>query len=280
MPTVYWDFHKMLQVFQNLLGNALKFTPAGGEISLAARSKSDFIEFRIVDNGIGIPKDRLDQIFERFYQVDSSSTRRFGGSGLGLSIVREIIVAHNGKVFVESDEGKGTCFLILMPVGEPDKPKYQDALGADSEFKGVQLSPKGQGETVLVVDDDEAFLKMMKMILPKEGYSVRYTTDSTKAIHYSKKHHVDLLMLDLMMPEVDGYEICRMVRKDDELKELPIMVVSAAGGKEVARRVFEAGADEHIVKPFDQQDLLHRINYLLEKGGRRKKAEVTKGDED
>jgi len=280
MPTVHWDFHKMLQVFQNLLDNALKFTPAGGEIRLSAKPKSEFIELRVEDNGIGIPKDRLDQIFERFYQVDSSSTRRYGGSGLGLSIVREIIVAHHGKVFVESDEGKGTCFLILMPVGEPDKPKYQDVLGAEPEMKGVRLTPKGHGETILVVDDDESFLRMMKMILPKEGYNIRYTSDSTKAIHYAKKHHVDLLMLDLMMPEIDGYEICRKARKDNEIKELPILVVSAAGGKEVARRVFEAGADEHIVKPFDQQDLLYRINYLLEKGGRRREAEVTEGDEE
>ena len=280
MPTVYWDFHKMLQVFQNLLDNALKFTPAGGKISLSANSKSDFIELRIVDNGIGIPKDRLDQIFERFYQVDSSSTRRYGGSGLGLSIVREIIVAHNGKVFVESDEGKGTRFLILVPIGEPDQPKYPDALGPEPEMKGVKLTPKGHGETILVVDDDEAFLKMMEMILPKEGYNVRYTSDSTKAIHYAKKHHVDLLMLDLMMPGIDGYEVCRRVRKDIEIRDLPIMAVSAAGGKEVARRVFEAGADEHIVKPFDQQDLLYRLNYLLEKGGRRKEEGEIKEDEE
>ena len=280
MPTVHWDFHKMLQVFQNLLDNALKFTPAGGEISLSAKSKSDFIELRIVDNGIGIPKDRLDQIFERFYQVDSSSTRRFGGSGLGLSIVREIVVAHHGKVFVESDEDKGTCFLILMPVGEPDKPKYPDVVSAEPEVKGVRPTPQGNSETILVVDDDDAFLKMMEMILPKEGYNIRYTSDSTKAIHYAKKHRVDLLMLDLMMPEIDGYEVCRRVRKDNEIREIPIIVVSAAGGKEVARRVFEAGADEHIVKPFDQQDLLYRINYLLEKGGQRKEAGVTKGDED
>jgi signal transduction histidine kinase/ActR/RegA family two-component response regulator len=279
MPTVHWDFHKMLQVLQNLLDNALKFTPAGGRISLSARSKSDFVELQVVDNGIGIPKDRQNQIFERFYQVDSSSTRRYGGSGLGLSIVREIVVAHNGKVFVESGEEKGTSFLILMPPGEPDKPKYPDPLGAEPETKGVELAPKGKGETILVVDNDEAFLKMMKMILPREGYNVRYTSDSTKAVHYAKKHLVDLLMLDLLMPEIDGYEVCRRVRRDDEIGDLPIMVVSAAGGNEVARRVFEAGADDHIIKPFDQQDLLSRMNDLLAKSVQRKGTGVTKGDE-
>jgi signal transduction histidine kinase/ActR/RegA family two-component response regulator len=268
LPTVYWDFHKMLQVFQNLLDNALKFTPSGGKINLSVSAKSDFVEMRVIDNGIGIPKDRLNQIFERFYQVDSSSTRQYGGSGLGLSIVREIIIAHHGKVFVESDENRGTSFLILMPLGEPDKPKYPDALGAEPEVQGVQLAPRGQGETILVVDDDEAFLKMMKMILPREGYNVRYTSDSTKAVHYAKKHQVDLLLLDLMMPEIDGYEVCRRIRKDNEVSQIPIMVVSAAGGKDVSRRVFETGADEHIVKPFDQRDLLYRISCLIAKPGK------------
>ena len=279
LPTVHWDFHKMLQVFQNLLDNALKFTPPGGKINLSVSAKSDFVEMRVIDNGIGIPKDRLNQIFERFYQVDSSSTRQYGGSGLGLSIVREIIVAHHGKVFVESDEASGTSFLILMPVGEPDKPKYPDALGAEPEVQGVQLAPRGHGETILVVDDDEAFLKMMKMVLPREGYNVRYTSDSTKAVHYAKKHHVDLLLLDLMMPEIDGYEVCRRIRKDDEIGHIPIMVVSAAGGKDVARRVFEAGAEDHITKPFDQADLLYRISSILEKAGKARESGEKEDDE-
>ncbi len=279
MPTVHWDFHKMLQVFQNLLDNALKFTPSGGNISLSAKNKSDFIELRIQDDGIGIPKDRLNQIFDRFYQVDSSPTRPYGGSGLGLSIVREIVLAHNGKIFVESDEGKGTCFLILMPLGEPDKAKYPDVSSTEQEVQGVRLAPKGHGETILVVDDDEAFLKMMQLILPKEGYDVRYTSDSTKAIYYAKKHHVNLIMLDLMMPNIDGYEICRMVREDNEIGTIPIMVVSAAGGKEVVRKVFEVGADEHIIKPFDQKDLLYRLNNLLQKSGQKKDTGETAGDE-
>jgi len=118
LPTVYWDQQKMIQVFQNLVGNALKFTPAGGRVTVSVRSKVDFIEFRVSDNGIGIPRKNVDQIFDRFFQVDSSPTRQHGGSGLGLSFVREIILAHNGKVFVESEEGEGSTFLVLVPPGE------------------------------------------------------------------------------------------------------------------------------------------------------------------
>jgi DNA-binding response OmpR family regulator len=157
-----------------------------------------------------------------------------------------------------------------MPIGEPEKIKGPESLnGAGRET--LRTAPRGNGETIMVVDDDDAFLKMMKTILPREGYRVHYTSDSTKVVQYAKKHKADLIMLDLMMPEMDGYEVCRKVRKDAEMRQIPILVVSAAGGKEVARRVFEAGADEHITKPFDQQDILYRINYLL--GTSRRTAE-------
>jgi len=118
LPTVYWDRSKIMQVFQNLVGNALKFTPPGGRVSVSVRPKGDFVEFRVSDNGIGIPTEYVEQIFDRFFQVDSGPTRQYGGSGLGLSFTREIVHAHNGKVFVESEEGVGSTFLTLIPPGE------------------------------------------------------------------------------------------------------------------------------------------------------------------
>ncbi len=256
----------MLQVFLNLVDNALKFTPSGGWISLGAKAKSEFIEIRVSDNGIGIPKERVDQVFERFYQVDSSSTRKFGGSGLGLSIVREIIASHRGKIFVESDEGKGTTFLVLMPVGEPERPSRIDtATDEDSrQMDLVDLAPKGNGESILIVDDDPAFLRMMETVLPREGYRVNATEKSTGVVDFAKKLSIDLIMLDLMMPEVDGYETCREFKRDPETRYIPILIVSATGGREVSRKVYEVGADDHLTKPFDQQDLLFRLHHLLE----------------
>jgi CheY-like chemotaxis protein len=275
---VYWDFQKMLQVFQNLLDNALKFTSEGGEIVISAYSKSDFVELRVRDNGIGIPRDQLDRVFERFYQVDSSSTRRFGGSGLGLSIVREIVLAHRGKIFVESEEGKGTSFLMLMPMGEAERSRITEFLEEKTTKEALQEELKGNGEMILVVDDDEAFLKMMKMILPKEGYGVSVTADSTRVVEEARESNAQLIMLDLMMPEVDGFEVCRFLRRDPDLGDVPILVVSAAGSEEVGRKVFEAGADEHITKPFDQRDLLHHINRLLKGRMKRGQEDVPGGE--
>jgi len=179
---VFWDYQKILQIFQNLMDNALKFTPNGGWVAISIRPKTDFVEFRVSDNGIGIPKEQQNSIFDRFYQVDSSSTRKFGGSGLGLSIVREIVLAHNGKIFVDSEEEKGTTFLILLPPGDPAS---VTTLGDEhvedwkEEVSSTSLV-EGRGEKILVVDDDEAFLKMMSMILTKYGYDAYTTTDSKK----------------------------------------------------------------------------------------------------
>jgi CheY-like chemotaxis protein len=271
LPTVHWDFQKMLQVFQNLLDNALKFTSEGGKIVISAHSKSDFVELNIEDNGIGIPQSELDRIFERFYQVDSSSTRRFGGSGLGLSIVREIILAHRGKIFVESEEGKGTSFQILVPIGEPDRSEKDEQDAQVPQTDLPREGPLGNGEMILVVDDDMAFLQMMDMILPKEGYQVHSTTDSTRVIELARTHDADLIILDLMMPEIDGFQVCRHIRKDADLSDIPILVVSAAGSHEVGRKVFEVGADKHITKPFDQQDLFFQLDKLLKESTKRTK---------
>jgi signal transduction histidine kinase/ActR/RegA family two-component response regulator len=273
LPTVYWDFQKMLQVFQNLLDNALKFTSEGGKIDISAHYKSDFVEVKVRDNGIGIPRDQIDRVFERFFQVDSSSTRQFNGSGLGLSIVREIILAHQGKIFVESEEGKGTSFLILLPIGEPDRSRVVSKIAKKDLGERPHEGPKGNGELILVVDDDEAFLKMMNMILPREGYKVSSTADPTRVVEQVRDLNADLVMLDIMMPEVDGFEVSRRLRADDKVGDIPILVVSATGSDDAGRRIFEAGADGHVTKPFDQRDLLYHINTLL-------KGKVKRGRED
>ncbi len=265
LPQTHWDYQKVLQVFQNLVDNSLKFTPAGGWLAISAVSKSDFIEIRVSDNGIGIPGGNIDQVFDRFYQVDSSSTRMFGGSGLGLSIVREIVLAHKGKIFVESQEGEGATFLVLLPVGLPERSQHpvrdvgRDENGADE----TPHIPGGNGELILVVDDDPAFLRMMETILPREGYRVKVSERPGNTLEQVKKAKVDIVLLDLMMPGMDGYDVCRKLRRDPDTSHVPILIVSASGGDEISRKINDAGADDHLTKPFDQQDILNRISALL-----------------
>ncbi|UCF30050.1 MAG: response regulator [bacterium] len=264
LPKVFWDPQKVVQVLQNLIDNAIKFTPIGGRIVLSAKSKSDFIELKVVDNGIGIPQQGIDRIFDRFYQIDSSSTRQYGGSGLGLSIVKEIVQAHRGRIFVESREGEGTTFFILIPVGEPERVRLtlEDDAGAATDTLPAEY-PQGNGEVVLVVDDDPAFLRMMDTILPREGYTVKNCEKARDAIEWVKQHGADIILLDLMMPEMDGFEACRRLKEDPETRSIPVLVVSASGGKEVTNRVRDVGADDHLTKPFDQFDILYRIHTIL-----------------
>ena len=265
LPQVHWDYQKILQVFQNLVDNSLKFTPAGGWVAISAVPKSDFIEIRVSDNGIGIPGENIERVFERFFQVDSSSTRRFGGSGLGLSIVREIVLAHKGKIFVESREGEGTTFLVLLPVGLPERIQ-RNILDAGQEDKGVKettSAPGGNGEMVLVVDDDPAFLRMMETILPREGYRVKVSEQPGNTMDQVKKSKADIVLLDLMMPGMDGYDVCRKLKQDSATSHVPVLIVSASGGNEVSRMIKDVGADDHLTKPFDQFDILNRINKLL-----------------
>ncbi len=266
IPDVYWDYQKILQIFQNLLDNAQKFTPAGGWVAFSIKSKTDFVEIRVSDNGIGIPKEQQSYIFDRFYQVDSSSTRQFGGSGLGLSIVREIVIAHNGKIFVDSEEEKGTTFLILLPPGDPDSVSesyVEEGLEKASRAITSEKVAEGTGEKILVVDDDDAFLSMMSMILPRYGYDAYTTSDAGETLGFIKEHGIELVLLDLMMPDVDGYEVCRRIKKDKATKSIPVVVVSASGGKEITRKIKEAGADDHLVKPFDHDEILNVISDYL-----------------
>lgn len=265
---VYWDYQKILQIFQNLMDNAQKFTPNGGWVALSIKPKIDFVEFRISDNGIGIPKDQQNSIFDRFYQVDSSSTRRFGGSGLGLSIVREIVLAHNGKIFLDSEEERGTTFLILLPPGDPGvvSADQEDMIEEKEGAAAPGSLVDGKGEKILVVDDDEAFLSMMSMILSKYGYDAYTTTDSKSVVDAVKENGIQIVLLDLMMPDLDGYEVTRRLKRDKATRDVPIIVVSASGGKEISKKIKDAGGDDHLIKPFDHDEILNLISDYLEKG--------------
>jgi CheY-like chemotaxis protein len=262
LPASHWDYQKMMQVFQNLVDNALKFTPAGGWIGITARLRGDFIEVLVADNGIGIPKEKVGQVFDRFYQVDSSATRRYGGVGLGLSIVREIVLAHNGKIFVESEEGKGTTFQVLMPHGVP-------ARETTEQTPTLARSPsmaRGKGEKVLLVDDDPSFLEMMRTVLPTEGFHVISTTVSREAMELARAEGVRAVLLDLMMADMDGFEVCRRLRNDPATSHLPIVILSAAGGSDVVKRVTAAGADDYLIKPFDNEEVVSRLAELIRHG--------------
>ena len=251
------DSIRMAQVLSNLLNNAAKYTQSGGQIRLAAAHDGDEVVFRIRDNGIGIPPEMLSQIFDLFAQVDHSLDHSQGGLGLGLTLVRSLIEMHGGTVQALSDGlGRGSEFIVRLPrlasVGEPAKP-----------IPSNQAAPRkkrqsGPSRRVLVVDDNVLSAQSLATILKLEAHDVRVTHDGGLAIEAVRRFRPEVVLMDIGLPGMDGYEVARRLRDDGELAAGIALLVAVTGYAEddARRRSQEAGFDHHLVKPVDPDGVL------------------------
>ena len=284
------------KVILNLLSNALKFTPPGGKITVYLEDKDSTISMTVEDTGIGIPANMLETIFNRFSQVDGSMSRPQEGTGIGLSLAREIVLLHLGSIRAESELGKGSRFIVEVvkgedhfsaevldrrqdeqPVGlkrrvtDTQEPRVQDII---TDFHRLQLVDlervdiEGGGDTkshdalILVIDDNPEVLKLMKMLLSDE-FDLEMTTSAEKGVALLKEKSPDLVLCDVMMPGMDGHAFSRAVKGDESLKHIPIILVTARTGAEMLAQGIQAGADDYISKPFDSVELKARIRSLL-----------------
>jgi len=228
LPTVEADGKRIAQVLDNLLTNALKFTPDGGRVEVRLRKEGREVVTEVADSGIGIPRDEQQRIFERFYQVESSSTRKFGGIGLGLAIVRQILDAHGTAVELDSEPGKGSTFRFRLPVAD-------------------HLESHGSGgPRVVVVDDDVAFARGLADRLEEAGYRVRMAGSFQGADQLVRELRPRLVVLDRLLPDGDGFDLIERWRQTLDAKQLPIVVVSVRHEEPLARRL---GANSCLVKP-------------------------------
>jgi len=284
------------KVILNLLSNALKFTPPGGKITVYLEDKDSTISMTVEDTGIGIPANMLETIFNRFSQVDGSMSRPQEGTGIGLSLAREIVLLHLGSIRAESELGKGSRFIVEVvkgedhfsaevldrrqdeqPVGlkrrvtDTQEPRVQDIV---TDFHRLQLvdlervdiegggSTKTHDALILVIDDNPEVLKLMKMLLSDE-FDLEMTTSAEKGLALLKEKNPDLVLCDVMMPGMDGHAFSRAVKGDESLKHIPIILVTARTGAEMLAQGIQAGADDYISKPFDSVELKARIRSLL-----------------
>lgn len=293
--TAFVDRGLFEKAVYNLLGNAMKFTPQGGRITvkLAAHDDSFTVEFN--DTGIGIPADQHALIFERFSQVDSSSSRRYEGTGIGLSLTREIARLHGGDVSVESEPGKGSTFYLTIPIGSEaaaDGTDMADAPGDEEERNsGTESgsckdiihfrSDPGSGtdpshnqrvsladETipcVLLVDDNEEMLTFLSDIV---SHKYRFLTaengKTALALLKSLDDPPDIIVSDIMMPEMDGYEFTKRIREEKGYEGIPVILLTARADIAMKIEGFEKGATDYIVKPFNSSEFLARIKAQLE----------------
>jgi signal transduction histidine kinase/CheY-like chemotaxis protein len=251
---VLCDRERLQQVFSNLLGNALKFTPRGGVITLSVGRRGGEVCFSVSDTGPGIPRHELPHIFERFWQ---SRRAPRAGSGLGLSIAHGIVGLHGGRIWVDSDLGMGSTFSFTCPVA------HDTALGDSAERVARRRTPRpaeGRGKTILMVDDDADIRHALRPIIEREGYSLVEAENGVAALEKLRRDtRPDLILLDLEMPVMDGWGFLAERERDPALRAIPVIVISAH--RDVARRVSAARAS-YFQKPFRPESLVETIDRL------------------
>jgi PAS domain S-box-containing protein len=257
---VYIDENKIKQVLVNLIGNALKFSTEGGRITIRAADKTNEIHVSVADTGIGITKENFDKVFEKFVQVDSSTTRSAGGTGLGLAIAKSIVEAHKGRMWLESDVGKGTTFFFSLPKMKEEMLKAQ-CESLNKEMSALEKTNETAAQAfcvrrILVVDDDEDITMFIKESLIQQKYEVHVSNSAMDAIKKANELQPDLITLDLMMPTMDGYFITGLLKQNPKTMDIPIVIVSSGIDKE---KCYRLGINDFIQKPFEPNVFLETI---------------------
>jgi two-component system chemotaxis sensor kinase CheA len=271
----YSDQQRLLQILQNLLSNAFKFTEKGSVTLSIVSNRKDHellqkanwqsLEFIVVDTGIGIEPDKWEMIFDAFVQADGTTSRKYGGTGLGLSISKEFAVLLGGDIVLQSSYGKGSAFTLALPVEiVPAVPR----VALEYEIVPNKIAPapirKLEDKLILIVDDDVRNVFALTNVIESYGLSVIYAENGRDAIEMLDKHtNIDAVLMDIMMPEMDGYETMRQIRKNPQHQTLPIIAVTAKAMKDDKDKCIQAGASDYITKPVDINQLFSLLKVWL-----------------
>lgn len=291
-PLVFGDENKIQQILFNLVGNAIKFTESGN-IRINAKPTTngivDYLEISIADTGIGLSQEDQRRIFAPFAQVDSSISRNFGGVGLGLSITKNLVELHTGTLSVESELAKGSTFRFTLPLAngqtgfQQEETEKEVALAdrwlLEEDLRGNFIVEQSYIErvevtynlskdlnrnlTILAVDDDPINLEVLKIQLSGSGFNVIPVLDGPTALTVAHEIKPDLVLLDIMMPKMSGYQVCKILRETYSIYEMPILMLTAKNRIEDVLSGLEAGANDYLGKPFDKRELLARVNTLI-----------------
>ncbi|HSO86397.1 MAG TPA: two-component regulator propeller domain-containing protein [Draconibacterium sp.] len=280
IPVVF-DLDKMEKVFYNLVANAFKFTNENGEINVSIKTiDSLFVEICVEDNGVGMPTEHLSNVFDRFYQVDNTTTRNFEGSGIGLALVKELVELHNGAVSVISKVGEGSVFCVRLPMGEQNQEskiteipvisrpysndvyREQEIIVADEPVATNENIQGDSREIVLVVEDNIDVRSYIREQL-EEFYQVMEAENGEDGILVARDTVPDLIVTDLMMPKVNGFQFCKEVRKDERTSHIPIVMLTAKAEFDDKIEGLEIGVDDYITKPFSAKELIVRVSNLI-----------------
>ncbi|MBF0558578.1 MAG: response regulator [Nitrospirae bacterium] len=292
VPFIIADKIKFKQILYNLISNAVKFTPEGGKITVEAevvtaaalpaptrnlalyQDKNDFLKLSVKDTGIGIRKEDLERVFSEFEQGDSSLSRKYEGTGLGLALSKRLVELHGGEIFVESEEGVGSTFTVIMPLVDTLDVEETIAIPAVAEDE-TDLSEEAEGPKarrgmpplILIVEDDPATSEVFTLYLSQGGYRVAHVYNGDEAVRRIRELNPFAVLLDVMLPGKDGWEVLQEVKTDPDLADIPIIISSVIDNKELG---FALGASDYLVKPVDKASLIKRLEELSSSFSKRK----------
>jgi signal transduction histidine kinase len=296
--TIWGDSHRLEIVLTNLITNAIKFTPPGGGIRVGVRDLDDGVRVEVEDTGPGIPEEALGRVFDRFFQVNPADRRRGGGVGIGLALAKELVELHGGTIEAASAENTGTTISIFIPFGrdhirpeaierrkvvEPPaaRPSFGDVVTpeavsmpesagsqsdapreASSRISDSAIFPAGRRPRVLLVEDNREVRDFIRTLLEPQ-FEVAVASDGEQGLARVRSDRPDLVVSDVMMPEVSGIELCREIKQDAALRSIPVILLTARVGSEATLDAYAHGADDFVAKPFHPQVLLARIRAQL-----------------
>jgi signal transduction histidine kinase/ActR/RegA family two-component response regulator len=267
--TIVTDGDKLRQIVINFLSNAVKFTESGGATVRLASGDSFPVNISVSDTGIGIPRGKHGLVFEAFKQADGSTSRRYGGTGLGLTISQELASLMGGQIVVESEAGKGSTFSLLLPLEIPATSGESEngiLVDAEPDMPAEQPIPVAdyQGVRVLLVDDDVRNLLALTPLLEQWGLDVMAAGDGEEALEtLESAGEFGLVIMDIMMPGMDGLEVIKQMRKSQAFSDLPVIALTARAADEDRRQCLAAGASTFVVKPVDPHALKNALDTLL-----------------
>jgi CheY-like chemotaxis protein len=261
------DIDKLRQILLNLIQNAIKFTDTGyvKVVVSGQRVATDkcLTRFEVHDSGIGIKKEDQEQLFKPFYQLDSSTTKKYEGTGLGLAIVKRLVEMLQGQVLIESEQGAGSTFIVEIPF---EIPAYAQQLPG-SEFTGeaVPVTNSNEVKTLLVVEDNAINRMHLVLLLGDEGFEVKEASNGQDALEMFRANSIDLVVIDGQMPVMDGFMAVRQMREieKERIGHVPIIALSGYTNTSDKDKFYAAGVDDFVSKPIIEADLIEKINNLL-----------------
>ncbi len=272
------DENRLEQILYNLIGNAIKFTETG-KVEINALESDGMLSISITDTGIGIPEEKFESIFQSFEQADGSTVREYGGTGLGLSVTKQLVELHGGTILVNSEINKGSTFTFTLPISKKNRKEFDATITGKSSQRVQKIDDSNEliQETIskennvsiriLIVDDMVVNRRVLDNHLTLAGYDIVEASNGKEALKFIETENFDLVLLDIMMPNMSGYEVCEKIREQYLTSELPVVLLTAKNRVNDLVMGFNVGANDYLTKPFSKNELLSRIKTHLNLNG-------------